>query len=194
MTLRRGFRAQAAALAQEIRAELRLRPLDGLEPRVLAQHLSIPIVSLGELAADSDGARHFLLVEPGAFSALTVFFGHRRLIVHNDSHSEARQNSNLVHELSHGLLLHEPTTALDGSTGCRNWNDRIEEEANWLTGELLVTRRAALAVARGRFPRYQALARLGVSGAMLDWRINVTGARRQVERERARRRMGGPQT
>ena len=147
MTLRRGFKAQAAELAQEVRAELGLRPLDRLDPRVLALHLTIPIVTLSELAADADGARHFLLIEPGAFSALTVFFGHRRLIVHNDSHSEARQNSDLVHELAHGLLLHEPTTALDGATGCRNWNDRIEAEANWLTGELLVTRRAALSVA-----------------------------------------------
>ena len=192
MALRRGFKSQAAELAREVRSELGLRELDCLDPRDLARHVEIPVMSLSDLADAADGARYFLTEEPDALSALTVFDGPRRMIVHNDSHSEARQNSNIVHELAHGLLHHEPTFALDGSTGCRNWDDRIEAEANWLTGELLVTRRAALAVARGNLPWHRALQRLRVSAKMLDWRVNVTGARTQVEREWARRRAHQP--
>ena len=108
------------------------------------------------------------------------------MIVHNDSHSNARQNSNLAHELAHGLLLHEPAPAIDGATGCRNWNNTTEEEATWLSGELLVTGSMALAVARGHISEEEACHRLGVSGRMLDWRINKTGARKRAERERAR--------
>ena len=133
-------------------------------------------------------ARYFLSVERNVFSALTVFDGHRRVVVHNDSHSEARQNSNLAHELAHGLLLHEPLPALDSITGCRDWNDINEQEADWLSGELLVTSDMALAVARGRLTKQQALQRLGVSADMLDWRINKTGALKRAERERMRRR------
>ena len=186
--LRRGFKSEAAALAQEVRAELGLGPLDCLNPRQLAQHLDIPVVPLSNLSATLPEARYFLSVERNVFSALTVFDGHRRVVVHNDSHSEARQNSNLAHELAHGLLLHEPLPALDSITGCRDWNDINEQEADWLSGELLVTSDMALAVARGRLTKQQALQRLGVSADMLDWRINKTGALKRAERERMRRR------
>ena len=186
MALRRGFKTEAVALAREVRAELGLGPFARLDPLDLAQHLEIPVVALSDLAATQPGARHFIAVDQSSFSALTVFDGRRRMIVHNDSHSEARQNSNLTHELAHGLLLHEPAPALDHTTGCRHWNDANEGEAAWLGGELLVTSQMALAVARGRFTEQQACERLGVSARMLTWRLNETGARKRAHRERAR--------
>ena len=130
------------------------------------------------------GARHLLTKETDAFSALTVFEGNRRLIVHNDCHAIVRQNSNLTHELSHGLLHHPASPALDETTGCRIFNGTNEDEASWLTGELLVTPQMALAIARGRFKEHAAARRLGVSQQMLRWRINMTGARKRVSRER----------
>lgn len=188
MKLRRGFKSEATKLALEVRAELGLGPLDGLDPLGLAQYLEIPVEPLSRLVPDSARIQYFLAEEQEAFSALTVFDGHRRIIVHNDSHSKGRQNSDLAHELAHALLLHEPEPALDPSTGCRNWNDGREEEANWLGGELLVTSDMALAVARGKFTEQEARERLGVSEAMLRWRINATGANKRVQRERMRRR------
>ena len=184
--LRRGFKTEAEALTKEIRAELRLARLDRLDPRQLARHLDIPVLGLSDLPEGLSGAQHFLFAESEAFSALTVFRGNRRIIVHNDSHSPARQNSNLAHELAHGLLLHEPAPALDSKTGCRNWNDTNESEAAWLGGVLLVTDDMAMAVARGRIPREQARERFGVSEDMLRWRLDVTGANKRVARERAR--------
>ena len=186
MALRRGFKSEAAALAREVRGELGLDSFDRLDPYELAGHLGIPILPLSDLPATSPGVRHFLSSDREAFSALTVFAGNRRIIVHNDSHSGARQNSNLTHELAHPLLLHEPRTALDNVTGCRDWNDTYEQEADWLSGELLVTSHMALAVARGRLTRQEARHHFGVSDDMLRWRLNTTGAQKRVERERAR--------
>ena len=186
MSLRWGFKSEATALAREVRAELGLSPLDRLDPRRLAQHLEIPVVGLSELAANLAGAQHFLDKDRGAFSAMTVFDGHRRMIVHNDSHSEARQNSNLAHELAHPLLFHEPSPALDRTTGCRNWNNNNEEEADWLGGELLVTIEMALIVARGRLSASIARERWGVSNQMLRWRLNASGAVRRAQREKAK--------
>ena len=187
MALRRGFKSEAAALALEVRTELGLGQLDRLDPRHLAQHLDIPIVGLSELATTLHGAQYFLSEDRSAVSAGTVFDGHRRMIVHNDCHSEARQNSNLAHELAHPLLFHEPAPALDLMTGCRHWNDNNEHEANWLGGELLVTVEMALAVARGHLSEPQAQERWRVSEAMLKWHLNASGAARRVQRERARR-------
>ena len=185
MTLRRGFKAEAAALAREIRAGLGLGPYDGLDPRALARRLDIPLLALTDIAASCSGARYLLSTEPEAFSAATVFNGHHRTIVYNDSHSYGRQNNSLAHELSHRLLLHEPAPVLDGMTGCRIWNAVNEKEADWLAGELLVTEAMALAVARGQFTREEAQRRLGVSEQMLRWRLNMTGAYKRVQRVRA---------
>lgn len=187
MKLRRGFKSYARGLAAEVRGELGLGPFDRLDPLDLAAHLAIPVVSLSDIGPTSRGAQHFLVEDESVFSALTVFDGPSRMIVHNDAHSEARQNSNVAHELAHGLLLHDPMPALDGVTGCRQWNNVSEEEANWLCGELLVARQMAIAVARARFTEEQACHRLGVSARMLEWRLNMTGARKQVARERAQR-------
>ncbi len=184
MTLRRGFKKEAAELASDVRGELGLDPYTRFDPVRLATHLDIPIRKLSDLVPVCDGARHLLTKETGAFSALTVFEGRRRLIVHNDCHSIGRQNSNLTHELSHGLLHHPPSPALDETTGCRIFNSTNEAEASWLTGELLVTRQMALAIARGQIKEPIAARRLGVSQQMLRWRINMTGARKRVSHER----------
>ena len=185
--LRWGFKKEAAELAAEARAEIGLGPFDRLDPRLLVQHLDIPIVLLSDLAPTCRGALYFLDEERETFSALTVFEGHRRVIIHNDAHSPARQHSNLAHELAHGLLLHEPQPALDAKTGCRLCNATNEYEADWLASELLVTREMALAVARGRFTRQAAMERLGVSAPMLTWRLNMTGAVKRARSERAKR-------
>ena len=72
----------------------------------------------------------------------------------------------------------------------------MESEADWLAGALLVPRDAALRVLREEIPLYTATSTYGVSRPLLEWRLNHTGARVQVERERrrySRPRMGwGP--
>ena len=187
MALRRGLKSEAAALGLEVRTEYGLGQLDRLDPRQLAQHLDIPLLGLSELATTLHGTQYFLSEDRSAFSAGTVFDGHRRMMVYNDCHSQARQNCNLTHELAHPLLFHDPAPALDRMTGCRHWNDNNEHEADWLGGELLVTVEMALALARGHLSEPQALERCRVSEAMLKWRLNASGAARRVQREQARR-------
>lgn len=188
MAFRRGFKTEANATALEVRAELGLLALDALDPLVLVDHLEIPVVGLSEIARTSAGAEYLLNVEPEAFSAVTVFAGTERTIVHNDGHADGRINSNITHEAAHGLLLHPPTPALD-DRGCRIWDQDIEDEAQFLAGALLVTEDAALAIARGiangRSTVPEAAVHLRVSTQMIQWRLNITGATRRVERARA---------
>lgn len=186
MELRRGFKTEANSLASEIRRELGLGALNRLDPHELAAHLEIPVVTLSALQGDAPAVAHLLNVEPNSFSAVTIFDGSRRLIVHNDSHSIGRQNSNIAHELAHGLLLHPARPAVD-RRGCRHWNQEVEDEANWLAGVLLVPEDAALAVARGWKTEPDAVAHFGVSDEMLNYRLNITGARVRVQRARRKR-------
>jgi hypothetical protein len=186
MSLRRGFKRDASALAGDVREELDLGCLDPLDPLALATHLDIPVVSLSSGGYSAAVVDHFTHVDPGAFSAATVFKGHRRVIVHNDSHHPGRQANNIVHEISHGLLLHPPMPAL-GLGGCRNWSSDVEDEATWLAGAILVTDEAALHAVRRSIPLGVAAQHYRVSQKLMQWRINSTGARARVARERQRR-------
>lgn len=117
--MRRGFMAEATALACQVRAELEIGKFARLDPRTLADSLGVPIWALSALLDQCPDVGYLLTTEPEVFSAVTVFAGPRRTIVHNDGHVPARQNSNLAHELSHALLHHPPTPALD-DIGNRN--------------------------------------------------------------------------
>ncbi len=182
MAYRRGFKAEAHAIADEIRMELGIHELDPLDPRRLAEYLGIPVIGLSDYGEDAANAvRHFTQHEPEAFSAATVFDGRRRLIVHNDSHVAGRQNSNLSHELSHGLLLHPPTAAF-GDRDCRNWNQDLEDEASFLGAALLLSEGACLYIVKRDIAIEEAAVRYGVTVRLLQWRINATGARKRIER------------
>ena len=182
MALRRGFKSEARSIAQEVRGELGVRPTDPLDPLKLAQHLDIPVIPLSALRSDApDVFRHFSRTDRSAFSGITVFSGSHRVIVHNDSHSAGRQNSNLAHELSHGLLLHPPRPPLDGF-GNRDWDREQELEADWLAGVLLIPDEAALLVVRRGLPLAAAAEAYAVSEPMMMFRLNMSGARLRVQR------------
>jgi Zn-dependent peptidase ImmA (M78 family) len=188
MGFRRGFKTEANGLAADVRAELGLGMFDALNPHALADWLEIPIVRLSEFVDEAPAVAHLLEVEQEVFSAVTVFAGPRRTIVHNDAHAHTRQHSNLAHELAHALLLHPPTPALD-NVGCRHWDQDVEDEASWLGGVLLVPESAAIAIAKGRWTAPDAAEHFDVSPAMIRFRLNATGAVRRVQR--SRRAMSG---
>lgn len=174
--MRRGFKAEANLIAREVRGELGLLPADPLDVRKLAEHLAIPLVALTSLSDGSPRAvQHFVGRGQSVLSALTVFDGTRRVVLYNDAHSQARQASDIAHELSHALLLHKPHPALD-QQGRRQWNRTLEEEATWLGGALLVPDEAALFIARSGMSEDVAAMTYGVSTQMVRWRLNVSAA------------------
>jgi len=181
---RRGFKKQANEIAAEVRAELGIGELDRLDPLRLAEHLAIPVIPLSDFRRDApEAAAYFLDQDEASFSGVTVFRGHHRAIVYNDAHAQGRQNSDIAHELAHALLMHEPGPAF-GEGGCRNWNADDEDEANFLGAALLVPEQAALNAVREGLDERSAAATYGVTPKLMRWRINVTGARRRVERSR----------
>src|SRR5262245_55902193 len=98
MALRRGFKTEAMNVAREVRAELWLGAIDVFDPRVLAEHLAIPIVPLSDFAKEIPAAvRYFRGKGDGEFSAATIFADTERLIVHNDVHASGRQANDLSH-------------------------------------------------------------------------------------------------
>lgn len=184
MSLRRGFKSAAHAIARDVRAELGLGTADPLDVRALATWLDIPVLGISQLAsAAPEAVSHFSTIDTGAFSAVTIFRGTRRTIWHNDGHAPGRQSSNIAHEIAHGLLLHPARPAL-GHDGAREWDGEVEEEASWLGGALLISDEAAFYIAANGMARELAAARYGVSTRLLEFRLNVTAATLRAARAR----------
>ncbi|WP_336229346.1 ImmA/IrrE family metallo-endopeptidase [Scytonema sp. PRP1] len=177
---RRGFKKEASAYSREFRAELGLKPHDPLCPWQLAEHLAIPIVPLSEFQHKiPDEVRYLTEKDPKSFSAITVFYGTQRIIVHNDAHSPLRQASNVSHELSHGILQHQPDEVFN-ECGCRNFNQEYEDEANWLAPALLISEEAALHIVKTGMTIDEAVEYYRASKEVINMRINVTGARKRI--------------
>jgi Zn-dependent peptidase ImmA (M78 family) len=177
-------------MSEAVRAELGIRNIDRLRPHDLAEHLGIPVIQLGDLATAApegdtgrlDSALGVLRSErSSSLSALTVFDGPRRLIIHNEQHSPGRQASDIGHELAHGLLLHDPAPPVDGRA-CRTWNGSIEDEANFLAGTLLVPGKAARWAAKRGMDATAVARHFGCSEQMARWRLGVSGADRLARR------------
>jgi Zn-dependent peptidase ImmA (M78 family) len=185
-----GFKAGAERTAEETRTELGLtnfQPINALE---LAEHLDIPVWNLSSLHNRVDTAKHqgleeaigsLLTPRESALSAMTVFRGTNRVIVHNDAAEPGRQLSNLTHELAHGLLMHDPVPAID-ERGCRNWKSDIEDEARFLGGALIITGKCARWIAKSGLSLADAARKFGCSEDMVRWRINISGGRNMLRR------------
>ena len=189
MALRRGFKTEANIHARELRQELGKAPHEPLCPWELAKSLEIPVLSLTQLANDEPDAVSCLLNGAQAeFSAVSVFEGKKRLIVHNDAHHPCRQAANIAHELSHAILLHPPTPPFNDN-GERNYCARIkeyEDEANWLGPALLISEEAALHIATSKLSMPRASQIYNASEKLIRMRLNVTGARRRASYQKRR--------
>lgn len=182
MSFRRGFKTEAERLSLELRKELGLSCKMPVDIWKLAKYLEIPVVGIRDLRHHVSKPKVIACLattESDCFSAMTIFEGDFRLIVHNDSHHKTRQSSNIAHEISHCVLEHSPTPAISPE-GCRYWNGDVEDEANWLGAAILVPRDGALFLARLGRTISDIAGHYEVSEQLCRWRINGTGIAAQL--------------
>ncbi len=181
--LRRGFKSEAERIAELVRRDLGLAPLERLDCFALASTWGIPVVSLGELREDgaSEASIRRLTSPDAGFSAATIVVGPKRLIVYNPRQEAGRKASSLAHELAHVVLEHEAAPAI-GVGGCRSWDGVQEAEADWLGSTLLVPRVSGLAWMLESDDVAAGARNFGVSVDLFRWRINHTGVLHEVRR------------
>jgi hypothetical protein len=170
-------------MSLRLRRSLGLAPEAPIDLDVIARRLDITLVPLSDFRNGyPTSERQLSTIDPGAFSAATVPCGPTKyVIVHNDSHDRRRQRSNIAHEIAHILLGHPFTLPIDTS-GCRNIDRDIEEEATWLGGTILISNEAAIHIVRTAMDTTTACRIYEVSAPMLRMRINASGARIRVQR------------
>lgn len=183
---KRGFKAWCERVALEKRTELGLRPIDPLPPARLAETIGVRIWTPEEVPdLPSDCLRTLLQDDPDSWSAVALRLPGIDLIIVNSAHSKARQVSNLMHELAHILLGHNPSrvdVSEEGHLLLRTHDQSQEEEANWFSGCLLLPRPCLFSILRNGGATKESAQSFGVSLDMLTYRLRVTGVEIQARR------------
>jgi hypothetical protein len=187
-TLERGFKAWAERTASALRRELGLSALEPLDPRRLAEHLDVRLIRPDQLAELPEDVAHQLLeVDPWGWSATTLVLPHTTIVIYNPKKSLGRQSSDIIHELSHIILGHEPSTVVlseDGEISTRTFDQKQEDEANWLGWALLLPREALLSTRRARMATAQIAKKYCVTEQLVNFRLRMTGVEAQMRKGR----------
>ncbi len=186
--MEKGFKSRCESIAQGLRKDIGLARVDPLPPTTLAEYLEVPVLALSEIpGVDPRDRRQLLEIDPDAWSAITVSAAERDVIIPNPRHTGGRPASDVMHEIAHLLLGHEPSTMFyvgDGDMALRGYNRAAEDEASWLAGALLLPRDVLVHIHDEAISAADACEIYGVSQDLLGYRTNVTGVRLQFSRRR----------
>lgn len=190
--MERGFKSRCEQMARSLRAGLGLAAYEPLTPGFLADYLGVEVWSVADLGLPEEDLAQLVHVDPDAWSAVTVSAYGRDAIIVNPAHRGGRHSSDLMHELAHLLLRHEPSTIVltdELELALRVYNASAEDEANWLAAALLLPREALVRISSQRISTETVCLDYGVSEQMFRFRMNVTGVNSQFRhRHRVRRR------
>lgn len=182
----RGFKSWCENVAVLQRKALGLAPSAPLDAYLFARHLGIEVLNVEQVPGlDEQFLRVLLREDPDSWSAITLSVGPRDLVILNSAHSGGRPASDLMHELAHVVIGHEPAridVTEDRLLLLNTYDRQQEDEANWLAGCLLLPREALFEIRRRRLTERTAAHEYGVSAAMLRYRFNVSGVDFQLKR------------
>lgn len=190
VNLDRGFKAWAERTSTSLRKELGLSPSDALDPKELAKCLGVRMCTPGDIPGVPKTVLSQLLEkDPWGWSAVSQASEGTPLVIYNPKHSAGRRASDIMHELAHIVLDHDPGKLImsqDGTMVMRSYDRKQEEEANWLGWSILLPREALVNAARLKLSTSQIAEKYGVTETLVGFRLRVTGVAAQFKRTRRR--------
>ncbi len=160
-----------------------LTPFQALDPYLLAEHLNVKVMGSDEVPDLPADVKETLKEDSDSWSAVTINLESKNLIILNAVQSKARSSSNLTHELSHILIGHKAARVdltEDGILILNTFDKVQEDEADWLSGSLLLPRDALVRSLKNKKSTEEIASEFQVSTAMVNFRVNVTGVRNQT--------------
>ena len=191
-TFDRGFKSWAERTSANIRHELGLGPHDGLNVFKLAEFLDVIVLTPGDIPGLPNDVLHQLgTKDPFGWHAVSLVLPNGpALLVYNPKKSAGRKASDIAHELAHIILEHKPSTVIlshDGSFAMRTYDQKQEDEANWLAWSLLLPREALVRNMRRGMSIEQTAEFYNVTTQLVKYRLSVTGVSIQAVRMRGQR-------
>ncbi len=179
---KRGFKSQSEKKSIELRQNLSIKPSHPLPGKLLAEHLKTLIVLPESIPGLDRNALNCLLKSSGSeWSGAAVQAGSQSLIIINDSHSLARQESSIMHELAHLICGHEmgKFEMLSDGIFLRSYDENQEKEAEWLGGCLQLPRVALhFHYVRYKLSIEEISSKFNASEQMVQFRLNVCKVKR----------------
>ena len=171
------------------RQALNLTSVAALDPWAFAAHLQVVVLDFNSLGLAPHAVSQLTVVDDESWSAMTLREKTTYAIVVNPAHARTRQRSNLMHELAHIQLKHNPSRVEVSKSGLlllSDYADEQEQEADWHAAALLLPRDGLLQMRAHRHSAEQIADHYGVSEALCEWRLRMTGVDVQVRRSRGR--------
>jgi len=175
--LKRGFKANAERMAIQYRKDLEIHPCGPLCAFKLADFLKVPVYQATQFLTQPEYIT--LLSNNCEWSALTMTnVAGVKIILHNPYSSEARQQSDLMHELAHIICNHEHDDILHHEPiplGLRSYNIEHEEEAKCLGSTLQLATPGLLWASKRNMTYGEIAEHFNASIDMVKYRMNTTG-------------------
>ena len=104
-----------------------------------------------------------------------------------ETRQSAREPTDIKHELSHLIRDREPSQIILSATGefsMRSLDPKQEDEANWLSGTLLLPRDALMQCRQAGNTSEQIAHQYDVSTSLTSYRLRVTAIEQQISRRK----------
>jgi Zn-dependent peptidase ImmA (M78 family) len=161
-----------------------------IDPWAYATHLGVIVLEFADLDLAPEAANQLTVVDEESWSAMTLQAEGGLAIVINPAHATTRRRVDLMHELAHIELKHAPSRVEVSKTGVlllSDYSDEQEQEADWHAGALLLPRESLVAMRARNGTAAEIANHYGVSEALCEWRLRMTGVDVQLARARTRR-------
>lgn len=187
MPLKRGFKAHAERIALKARSDMGLQPHHGLHAKEYAAFLGIKFMPVPHAVKDKDHLA--VLNRLDGWSAFSIMVGPARYIVNNETHSDGRQETDIMHEISHHLCGHQPSHAVplrEGASGqCRSYFKEIEGEADWMAGCLKVPKAGLVWAIQNGMTNDEMVLHFRSNLKMVTFRRSMTGVDKMFSASRS---------
>jgi Zn-dependent peptidase ImmA (M78 family) len=183
--MRRGFKAQAERSAAIARNALGVAENAPIDPWAYAEHLGVRILSLYDLGLSEKDIQQLTTIDGESWSAMTLQLDGKFAVVVNPAQAITRQRNDLMHELAHVELEHTPVRVEASGSGLlllSDYSEEQEQEADWLAAALLLPREGLVRLRSARLSAIDIANHYGVSQALCEWRLRMTGVDVQMRR------------
>lgn len=178
----RGFKTRADKIAEDYRREMGLSIFKPLDAFKLASHLDVPVFSIADVFSGLDKTEEAAKLNETFNAVWLVNEDGDKIILHNETQTVFRQQSNLMHELAHIILGHtvsRETRFVCMLYGLHSYNKQQEEEAKYLGACLQITRPALLWVLKEGWSEKRISEYFNASVEMVRFRIQISGVAKQ---------------
>ena len=184
-SLERGFKAWSERTSLSLRKEIGLTVDEKLCPFNFAKYLDFELWTphnVPEITRDILDA--LLENDIWGWSATSFEVNNKSIIIYNPTHSAGRQASDVMHEISHSVLNHQPASmilTMELENFCmRSFDQKQEDEANCLSWSLLLPREGLLRAKLKRKTDEEIAEHFGVTTKLVKFRTQTTGISRQI--------------